>query len=79
MNSADLDVTGGKTIRFKDGGVITYNAPNDNFQNTLFGTLIHNLCGVCIFKDEKNNIEGSYNIGGAGRKYPKDYFVGEIK
>ena len=80
MNSVDLDVSGGKVITFpRDGGVIKYNAPNDLFTNTLFGTLIHNLVGVCTFTDEKNGIEASYNLGGAGRKYPKDYLVGEIK
>ena len=80
MNSVDLDVTGGKVIVFKkDGAVIKYNAPCDHFNNILFGTLVHNLCGVCTFTDEKNNIEASYNLGGAGRKYPKDYLVGEIK
>ena len=80
MNSVDLDVEGGKVITFKnDGGMIKYNAPCDHFNNILFGTLIHNLCGVCTFTDEKNNIEAYYNLGGAGRKYPKDYLVGEIK
>ena len=80
MNSVDLDVAGGKVLYFpKDGAKIKYNAPDDNFANALFGTLIHNLCGVCKFTDEKNGIEAQYNIGGAGRKYPKDYFVGEIK
>ena len=80
MNSLDLDVDGGKQLVFpRDGAVIKYNAPNDNFQNALFGTLIHNLCGVCTFTDEKNGIVASYNLGGAGRKWAKDYFVGEIK
>jgi len=34
---------------------------------------------VCTFTDEKNGIEASYDLGGACRKWPKDYFVGEIK
>ena len=80
MNSVDLDVTGTKVIEFKsDGAQIKYNGPNDNFANFLWGTLIHNLTGTCNFVDEKNGIEAYYTFGEAGRKYPKDYFVGEIK
>merc|ERR1719273_858605 len=76
MNSVDLDVTGTKVIKFKDGGTITYNGPNDHFQNSLWGTLIHNLAGTCVFTDEANGITAEYTFGAAGRKYPKDYFSG---
>ena len=80
MNSIDLDVTGTKVLEFKsDGAQIKYNGPNDNFANFLWGTLIHNLTGTCNFVDEKNGIEAYYTFGEAGRKYPKDYFAGEIK
>ena len=41
--------------------------------------MIHNLTGTCTFTDEENGIEGTYTFGAAGRKYPKDYFIGEIK
>lgn len=80
MNSIDLDVTGSKVIWFRsDGASIKYNGPNDNFQNFLWGTLIHNLTGTCNFVDEMHGIEASYTFGTAGRKYPRDYFTGEIK
>lgn len=80
LNSVDLDVSGGKVIYFPRSDVrIKYNAPNDHFKGLVFGTAIHNLCGVCTFKDEKNDIEAFYNIGGAGKEWPRDYFVGEIK
>lgn len=79
MNSVDLDVTGGKIIVFKNGAKIKYNGPNDNFQNSLWGTLIHNLTGKCVFTDEENGIEAEYTFGSAGRRYAKDYFTGEIK
>lgn len=80
MNSIDLDVTGGKVIKFQsDGAEIKYNGPNDNFANFLWGTLIHNQTGTCNFRDEQNGIEAYYTYGEPGRRYPKDYFSGEIK
>ena len=49
------------------------------FLNTLVGTLIHLATGTLTFTDEKNGLTASVVIGGAGKKYPKDYFNGEIK
>lgn len=49
MNSIDLDVKGGKLITFADGGRITYTPQQDKFYNTLWGTLVHTLCGTCDF------------------------------
>ena len=77
MNSIDLDVTGGKQITFKDGGKIEYTPHQDKFINTLWGTLIHNICGKCDFSDEANGITGWYEIGGAKGK-GRDYIVGEV-
>ena len=57
MNSIDLDVKGGKTIVFSDGGRITYTPHQDKFYNSLWGTLVHTLCGTCDFTDEANGIE----------------------
>jgi len=76
MNSIDLDVKGGKIITFADGGRITYAPHQDKFYNTLWGTLVHTLCGTCDFKDEANGIEATYTIG---IKKGRDYFKGEIK
>lgn len=76
MNSIDLIVVGGKTINFQDGGKITYTPHQDKFINSLWGTLVHTLCGTCDFKDEANGIEATYTIG---IKKGRDYFKGEIK
>ena len=78
MNSVSLDVYGGKTITFKDGGKIVYTPQQDKFLNTLWGTLTHLVCGDCDFTDEQNGITARYSISGAKGK-GKDYFVGEIK
>ena len=78
MNSVDLDVVGGKTITFKDGGRITYTPHQDKFLNSLWGTLIHLVTGHCTFEDKQNGVTAEYTIGGA-KGHGKDYFVGEIK
>lgn len=76
MNSIDLDVMGGKTITFKDGGKITYSPHQDKFYNSLWGTLTHCLCGTCDFEDAEHGITAQYTIG---TKKGKDYVKGEIK
>jgi hypothetical protein len=38
----------------------------------------HIINGKCTFEDKKNGLSGWYHIGGAGKKYPADYLVGEI-
>ena len=76
MNSIDLDVKGGKTITFKDGGCIKYTPHQDKFHNSLWGTLVHCLTGTCDFTDEQNGITATYTIG---IKKGRDYFKGEIK
>ena len=76
MNTIDLDVKGGKTIIFKDGGRITYTPHADKFVNTLWGTLSHNICGTSYFTDEANGVTAEYTIG---TKKGRDYVKGEIK
>ena len=76
MNSIDLDVKGGKTLTFKDGGCIKYTPHQDKFHNSLWGTLVHCLTGTCDFTDEQNGITATYTIG---IKKGRDYFKGEIK
>ena len=76
MNSIDLDVKGGKTITFSDGGKITYTPHQDKFYNTLWGTLVHAICGTSDFIDEANGITATYTIG---IKKGRDYIKGEIK
>ena len=76
MNSIDLDVKGGKTITFADGGKVTYTPHQDKFYNSLWGTLAHCLCGTCDFVDEANGVTATYTIG---TKKGRDYIKGEIK
>ena len=76
MNSIDVDVTGGKTIVFKDGAVIKYTPHQDKLHNTLFGTLVHCLCGTSEFSDPQNGIEAQYTIG---IRKGRDYVSGWIK
>ena len=76
MNSIDLDVKGGKTIIFSDGGVIKYTPHQDKFYNSLWGTLVHCLCGTSEFEDAKNGITAEYTIG---TKKGRDYISGWIK
>jgi len=45
--------------------------------NSLWGTLVHLVCGRCVFEDKKNGITGWYEIG-IDKKRPMDYFAGEI-
>ncbi len=45
--------------------------------NSLFGTLIHLVCGKIEFEDKKNGLTAWYEIS-AEKKRPLDYFVGEI-
>ena len=54
-----------------------YTPHQDKFINTLWGTLIHNICGKCDFSDEANGVTGWYEIGGAKGK-GRDYIVGEV-
>lgn len=78
MNSATMKQEGYKAVEFADGTYIKYSPLTDVFQNTLMGTLIHYATGTLVFRDEKNDITGTVVIGGFGKKYPKDYFNGEI-
>jgi len=77
MNSIDLVVKGGKWVEFPDGTVITYQPHQDKVLNSLWGTLVHLVCGRCEFEDKKNGITGWYEIG-IDKKRPMDYFAGEI-
>jgi len=52
MNSIDVDVKGGKILKFKDGSVIKYTPHQDKLLNSLWGTLVHCLCGTSDFEDE---------------------------
>lgn len=76
MNSIELDVKGGKTIHFKDGGIIKYSPHQDKIHNSLWGTLVHCLTGTSNFEDEKNGITAEYTIG---TKKGRDYVSGWIK
>jgi len=76
MNSVDLDVTGGKTITFKNGAVIKYSPHQDKFLNSLWGTLVHCITGTSDFEDEKAGITAQYTIG---TKKGRDYVHGWIK
>lgn len=76
MNSIDLDVKGGKTIVFKDGSIIKYTPHQDKFYNSLWGTLVHCLCGTSEFEDLTNGVTAQYTIG---TKKGRDYVTGWIK
>ena len=45
INSINLEVTGKKTITFKDGSSIVFSNQQDTFGNTLIGTCHHILHG----------------------------------
>ena len=79
MNSLNVKQEGKKVVEFGDGTVIEFTPLQDVFNNTLFGTMNHMCTGTMTFTDQKNNIHATYTIGGAGKKYAKDYFKGEIK
>ena len=79
MNSLNVKQEGKKVVEFEDGTTIEFTPLQDIFGNTLFGTMNHMCTGTMTFVDKKNNIEATYTIGGAGKKYAKDYFKGEIK
>ena len=82
LNSIDLHVEGGKTIHFaSDGAKIKYGPHQDQFFNTVFGTLTHLITGRIEFTDEQNGISAWYEINSPdrGKGKAKDYFVGEIK
>lgn len=78
LNSIYLDVTGSKTISFKDGTKITFGNTQDIFQNVIMGQCHHILFGNFDYKDEKNGVTGVMNIGDVRGK-PKDYFDGHIE
>lgn len=78
LNSISLNVKGTKYAEFPDGTKISYDPTGDTFQNTIMGTVRHIINGKCHFKDIKNGLTGWYHIGGAGKKVPCDYLVGEI-
>ena len=78
LNSISLNVKGTKYAEFPDGTKISYDPTGDTFQNTIMGTVRHIINGKCHFKDVKNGLTGWYHIGGAGKKVPCDYLVGEI-
>lgn len=77
MNSLDLVVEGGKWVEFPDGTLITYQPHQDKVLNSLWGTLVHWICGKITFEDKKNGLKGWYEIG-HNKKKPCDYFYGEI-
>jgi hypothetical protein len=45
--------------------------------NSLWGTLVHLICGRITFEDKKNGLIAWYEIGHEKKK-PADYFYGEI-
>ncbi len=51
MNSFDLNVKGMKCVEFLDGTQITFQPHQDKVLNSLFGTLIHLVCGKIEFED----------------------------
>ncbi len=77
FNSATLIVTGKKEVIFKDGTRISWNVQADQLNNILFGTMQHMLTGKIVFTDEKNGIEGMYDI--YAKKKPGDFLYGWIK
>jgi hypothetical protein len=69
LNSIELKVIGRKTITFpRDGGKITFNNQSDMFNNTFLGTLNHQITGTIEFKDEANNVYGTYEIGNVKKR-----------
>mmetsp|Transcript_15116 Transcript_15116/g.19117 ORF Transcript_15116/g.19117 Transcript_15116/m.19117 type:complete len:141 (+) Transcript_15116:1937-2359(+) len=76
MNSIDVDVKGGKILKFKDGSVIKYTPHQDKLLNSLWGTLVHCLCGTSDFEDKYNGVTAQYTIG---TKKGRDYVTGWIK
>ena len=45
--------------------------------NIFMGTMGHQLTGTVDFKDEQNNITGTYTFGNVKKKH-QDYFKGEL-
>lgn len=79
LNSIDLNVVGAKRVSFKDGTYISYTPNQDKFQNTLWGTLIHQYTGKIEFEDTFNGLTAWYEFGNGGKRgNPKDYVKGEI-
>lgn len=77
MNSIDVEVKGVKNIEFADGTLIEYQPHQDAILNTVWGNLVHLICGRVDFVDKKNGLTAWYEINSVARK-PKDYFQGEI-
>lgn len=62
-----------KHVEFKDGSKISYNPTNDQFKNTLIGTITHLLIGKCEYRDEVNNVYGFFELGKGSKRQAKDY------
>lgn len=73
MNSIDVQTRGMKAVEFNDGTKITFNPHDDQLMNTVWGTLVHLVCGKIEFKDEKNGLTAWYHIDSLKKK-PRDYF-----
>ena len=77
FNSLTLNVTGKKSIVYKDGGKIYWNtAPGDIFNNTFFGSISHQFTGKLEYFDDENNIYATYTIGNSKIQ---DYLEGYIE
>ena len=73
MNTIDLEVRGVKFVEFSDGTLIEFQPCQDTILNTVWGNLVHLICGRVDFTDKKNGLTGWYEINSVKRK-PKDYF-----
>lgn len=68
LNSAALVVEGHKTVKFHDGGEITFSNSSDQFNNLFMGTLGHQITGKIEFRDTKNGLYGYYEHGSVKKK-----------
>jgi hypothetical protein len=78
LNSLTLEVMGYKSLTFLDGSMIKWNSHSDRFNNTLMGTMEHQLTGKTTVVDDKNNLTAVYEIGTGGWTAAQDYLSGTI-
>jgi hypothetical protein len=79
LNSLTLTVKGWRKMIFTNPEQEIYSTfPNESFDNTFWGTLVHETLGIMDFTDKKNNITAQVRFGKTKGK-PSDYIDGEIK
>ena len=63
LNSIHVDAAGHKSMRYRDGTIITWNNPHDVIINCVWGQMSRQITERIVYEDKRNNVTGWYEPG----------------